>query len=124
MSTAKISPSAAAISATLKHLSVRPPPYRNFLTSLIPAPGIGRRPRKLAVTICSKASETLEVCAKESLTTPNKLGDCELIYSPNHTFIFSYLIDCVAAGEVISLNSHMVFDDMPMRENVCYIVDT
>lgn len=76
MSTAKISPSATAISATLKHLSLIPPPRRTFLTTRIPTPVIGQRPRSLAVTICSKASEPLELCAKESLTIPNKLGDC------------------------------------------------
>lgn len=76
MSTARISPPAAAISATIKHLSLSPPPRRSFLTTRISSPLIGRRPRNLAGIICSKASETLEVLAKESHTAPNKLGDC------------------------------------------------
>ncbi|KAK6154140.1 hypothetical protein DH2020_013779 [Rehmannia glutinosa] len=74
MSTAKITPLATALSATIKHLSLRP---RLLFATRISAPGIGRRrPRNLGVAMCSKLSEPLEVCAKESLTTPNKLGDC------------------------------------------------
>ncbi|KAL8038320.1 hypothetical protein ABFS82_11G099500 [Erythranthe guttata] len=74
MSTAKITPSATVLSATIKHLSLRPHPTRTLFTTRISVPGPGRRPRNPA--ICSKASDPLEVCAKESITTPNKLGDC------------------------------------------------
>ncbi|KAH6799410.1 dehydroascorbate reductase 1 [Perilla frutescens var. frutescens] len=76
MSTAKISPSATAISATMKHFSLSHLPRRTFLTTRIRTPVIGRRPRNQAVTICLKASEPLQVCAKESSTAPSKLGDC------------------------------------------------
>ncbi|GFP92642.1 glutathione s-transferase dhar3 chloroplastic [Phtheirospermum japonicum] len=76
MSTAKIAPSATALSATIKHLSVGPRSARTLFTTRITVPGIGRRPKNLGVSMCSKASEPLEVCAKESATTPNKLGDC------------------------------------------------
>ncbi|KAL3630434.1 putative glutathione S-transferase dhar2, chloroplastic [Castilleja foliolosa] len=71
MSSAKIAPSATALSATIKHLSVNP-----RFTSRIPVTAIGRRSKSLGVSMCSKALEPLEVCAKESATTPNKLGDC------------------------------------------------
>ncbi|XP_051146399.1 probable glutathione S-transferase DHAR2, chloroplastic [Andrographis paniculata] len=74
MATAKITPSATAISATFKHLSLLPRSTRNFATR-IAVPGTGRA-KKLAVTMCSKASDPLEVCAKESLTVPSRLGDC------------------------------------------------
>ncbi|XP_047965499.1 probable glutathione S-transferase DHAR2, chloroplastic [Salvia hispanica] len=76
MSTARISPSATAISATFRHISLTPPSRRAFLITLLPPLVIGRRARNYAPKIYSKASEPLEVCAKESLTTPNKLGDC------------------------------------------------
>ncbi|PIN23672.1 Intracellular Cl- channel CLIC, contains GST domain [Handroanthus impetiginosus] len=76
MSTAKITPSATAISATIKHLSLRPNPNRTLFTTRISVPGIGRRPRNLGVAVSAKATEPLEVCVKESVTTPNKLGDC------------------------------------------------
>ncbi|KAL0287634.1 UNVERIFIED_CONTAM: putative glutathione S-transferase DHAR2, chloroplastic [Sesamum angustifolium] len=77
MSTAKITPPAAALSATIRHLALSPHPNRRYFTTRIAVPGFGRRPKKgLGMAMCSKASDPLEVCAKESLTTPNKLGDC------------------------------------------------
>ncbi|XP_073134179.1 probable glutathione S-transferase DHAR2, chloroplastic [Henckelia pumila] len=66
MSTARITPSAAALSTTINHLAVYCIPTRILFT----------RRRNRALTICSKASDTLEVCAKESVTTPNRVGDC------------------------------------------------
>ena len=93
MSTARISPSATAISATFRHISLTPPSRRAFLITLLPPLVIGRRARNYAPKIYSKASEPLEVCAKESLTTPNKLGDCESIDSPTQKiYSFYYLI--------------------------------
>ncbi|KAK4411762.1 putative glutathione S-transferase DHAR2, chloroplastic [Sesamum angolense] len=77
MSTAKITPPAAALSATIRHLALSPHPTRRYFTTRITVPGFGRRPKNgLGMAMCSKASDPLEVCAKESLTTPNKLGDC------------------------------------------------
>ncbi|KAL1566782.1 putative glutathione S-transferase dhar2, chloroplastic [Salvia divinorum] len=76
MSTARISPSATAISATIRHISMSPPSRRTFLTTLLPPLVIARLPRKHAAKIYSKASDPLEVCAKESLASPSKLGDC------------------------------------------------
>ncbi|KAG8373467.1 hypothetical protein BUALT_Bualt11G0027300 [Buddleja alternifolia] len=76
MSTAKITPSATALSTTIKHITLHPRPTRALFSTRITRPGIGRRLGSLGVAMCSKASDPLEVCAKESLTTPNRLGDC------------------------------------------------
>ncbi|KAL8532382.1 hypothetical protein ACS0TY_008832 [Phlomoides rotata] len=77
MSTAKISPSAATtISATIKHLSLSPCSTRAFFKTRISAPRNRRQTGNRAITISANASSPLEVCAKESLTAPNKLGDC------------------------------------------------
>ncbi|KAE9450082.1 hypothetical protein C3L33_18019, partial [Rhododendron williamsianum] len=82
MSTARISPSASAISTTIKHLTGNLQFARTH--TLSPLKGSGRsrrntlRGRTLTVSASSAAavSEPLEVCVKASITTPNKLGDC------------------------------------------------
>ncbi|KAL6507665.1 putative glutathione S-transferase dhar2, chloroplastic [Orobanche gracilis] len=76
MSIAKITPSATAISTTIKHFFLSPCPARRLVTTRISVSGIGKRPKNLGLAMCSKASDPLEVCAKESVTTPNTLGDC------------------------------------------------
>ncbi|KAL6575384.1 putative glutathione S-transferase dhar2, chloroplastic [Orobanche minor] len=76
MSIPKITPSATAISTTIKHFFLSPCPARRLVTTRISVSGIGRRPKNLGLAMCSKASDPLEVCAKESVTTPNSLGDC------------------------------------------------
>ncbi|KAL3838691.1 hypothetical protein ACJIZ3_023282 [Penstemon smallii] len=68
MSTAKITPSATLLSTTIRHLTFCPPPARIHYATRITRPG--------TVTMSSKLSDPIEVCAKQSLTTPNKLGDC------------------------------------------------
>ncbi|XP_057492024.1 probable glutathione S-transferase DHAR2, chloroplastic [Actinidia eriantha] len=69
MSTAKIHPSASALSTTIKHLTGKLQFNRSRTFS---AKGFGRsRPSSLTVS-CS----ALEVCVKASVTVPNKLGDC------------------------------------------------
>lgn len=60
MSTVKITPSAATLSTSIKHFAKIQRP--KFIA-----------PRR-AFTIISMAP--LEICVKQSLTTPNKLGDC------------------------------------------------
>ncbi|CAA2967820.1 glutathione S-transferase DHAR3, chloroplastic [Olea europaea subsp. europaea] len=77
MSTTKMTPSAAGLSATIKHLSCLSSSRTFFATSIrLTRPGIGKRARSLTVTMSSKPSDPLEVCAKASLTKPKKLGDC------------------------------------------------
>ncbi|KAH7860100.1 hypothetical protein Vadar_009333 [Vaccinium darrowii] len=73
MSTARINPSASALSTTIKHLTVKlqfPPPKVLVLS---------RQNRRRTLTVSSMAgavSDPLEVCVKASVTTPNRLGDC------------------------------------------------
>ncbi|KAL3845107.1 hypothetical protein ACJIZ3_002510 [Penstemon smallii] len=75
MSTAKITP--LAFSTTIKHLSLCPLPTRIHYATRITRPGISQPlARYPTVKMSSKLSDPLEVCAKQSLTTPNKLGDC------------------------------------------------
>ncbi|GER47095.1 glutathione S-transferase family protein [Striga asiatica] len=68
--------SATSISATIRHLHIRPCPALSIFTPRTCVPAIGDRQKKFCVKMSSKASDTLEVCAKESVTAPNKLGDC------------------------------------------------
>ncbi|KAL2504473.1 Glutathione S-transferase DHAR3 [Abeliophyllum distichum] len=77
MPTAKITPSAAGLSATIKHLSCLSSTPTLFTTSTrFTRPGFGKGARSLSVTMSSKPSDPLEVCAKVSPTKPNTLGDC------------------------------------------------
>ncbi|KAI3723021.1 hypothetical protein L2E82_34306 [Cichorium intybus] len=76
MSAIRIHPPATALSTSIKHLTCNPnnpttttlftTNYRNFKRS-----GLRRN-----LTAIAMASSPLEVCAKSSLTVPNKLGDC------------------------------------------------
>ncbi|KZV17609.1 Dehydroascorbate reductase 1 isoform 1 [Dorcoceras hygrometricum] len=56
----------STLCVTIIHPTVCRIPYRILFT----------RHRNGAFKICSKASGPLEVCAKESVTTPNRVGDC------------------------------------------------
>ncbi|KAF7128931.1 hypothetical protein RHSIM_Rhsim10G0176600 [Rhododendron simsii] len=82
MSTARINPSASAISTTIKHLTGKLQFARTHTFSPLKGSGRSRRNtlrgRTLTVSASSAAavSEPLEVCVKASITTPNKLGDC------------------------------------------------
>ncbi|KAK4490416.1 hypothetical protein RD792_001093 [Penstemon davidsonii] len=75
MSTAKITP--LAFCTSIKRLSLCPLPTRIHYDTRITRPGISQpAARYPTVKMSSKLSDPLEVCAKQSLTTPNKLGDC------------------------------------------------
>ncbi|KAL3524993.1 hypothetical protein ACH5RR_013365 [Cinchona calisaya] len=89
MSTAKITPSATALSTTIKNLTscnlinLQYPHAQTlaFTSSPYPTRTFGRpgntRIRKgFAVLMSAPATDPLEVCVKASVTTPNKLGDC------------------------------------------------
>ncbi|GFY87695.1 dehydroascorbate reductase 1 [Actinidia rufa] len=69
MSTAKIHPSASALSTTIKHLTGKLQFNRSRTFS---AKGFGRSSPSSLTVSCS----ALEVCVKASVTVPNKLGDC------------------------------------------------
>ncbi|KAL6959580.1 putative glutathione S-transferase dhar2, chloroplastic [Sarracenia purpurea var. burkii] len=77
MSTAKIQPSASALSTSIKHLSGR---LHFGRTHSFSAKGLAhplRNPPRRNLRVSSSAvSNPFEVCVKASLTTPNKLGDC------------------------------------------------
>ncbi|PSS26787.1 Glutathione S-transferase [Actinidia chinensis var. chinensis] len=69
MSTAKMPPSASALSTTIKHHTGKLQLNRSRTFS---AKGFGRSSRSSLTVSCS----ALEVCVKASVTAPNKLGDC------------------------------------------------
>ncbi|KAI3430050.1 uncharacterized protein J3R85_008330 [Psidium guajava] len=76
MSTAKITPAASVLSSTINDLGfgLRLPSYtilpNNFKQRC------GSSQRRLCIMAKSSALNPLEVCAKASVTIPNKLGDC------------------------------------------------
>ncbi|KAK9272638.1 hypothetical protein L1049_003014 [Liquidambar formosana] len=77
MSTAKMQPTAAALSSTIKHLGCNFPFPNNHSIFRIHSNHLrcnGRR-RNFSVMM-SAVSSPLEVCVKASVTTPNRLGDC------------------------------------------------
>ncbi|XP_027077559.2 glutathione S-transferase DHAR3, chloroplastic-like [Coffea arabica] len=81
MSTAKITPSATALSTTLKHLTcnLNLQNHARVRTLFTGAAYPTRTLRRTGVTVslsAAAATEPLEVCVKASVTTPNKLGDC------------------------------------------------
>ncbi|XP_028072192.1 uncharacterized protein LOC114274471 isoform X1 [Camellia sinensis] len=81
MSTAKIHPSASALSTTIKHLTGT---LQFSRTCTFPPNGLAHsrrtthalRIRRSLTVSSSSVSDPLEVCVKASLTTPNRLGDC------------------------------------------------
>ncbi|XP_031095852.1 glutathione S-transferase DHAR3, chloroplastic [Ipomoea triloba] len=78
MSTVKITPSAISLPVTIKQLAYlhRGPRIRtHFSANPTRLRGQGFR-RGMVVTAMSPASEPVEVCAKASITIPNRLGDC------------------------------------------------
>ena len=72
MSSVKISPTASALSSTIKHLGSN----SRFITSLGGVKGVRGGRSKLSITM----SSPLEVCVKASVTVPNRLGDCKAIF--------------------------------------------
>ncbi|RAL53037.1 hypothetical protein DM860_016272 [Cuscuta australis] len=73
MTAVKITPSAISLHSTIKQFADlhRFPRSRNILP-VRPT----RHRRGLAVTAMSPATDPVEVCAKASVTVPNRLGDC------------------------------------------------
>lgn len=82
MSTAKMTPTASVLSSTIKNLGfgLRLPSYTVLPNNFKPHYGCSQR--RLCIMAKSSASNPLEVCAKASVTIPNKLGDCELCPPP------------------------------------------
>ncbi|KAK2996006.1 hypothetical protein RJ640_013896 [Escallonia rubra] len=78
MATAKMHPSATALSTTIKHLTCNHqcPPFCTLLTNSSSRLRGYRLRRSFTVSMSTSLSTPLEVCVKASVTTPNKLGDC------------------------------------------------
>lgn len=76
MSTVKITPSVASLSTSIKHLACiqRPRLSNNIFTSNSTKSGPTKR--GFTVSMAAPVDTPLEVCVKQSITTPNKLGDC------------------------------------------------
>uniref|UniRef100_A0A3Q7ISE3 Dehydroascorbate reductase n=1 Tax=Solanum lycopersicum TaxID=4081 RepID=A0A3Q7ISE3_SOLLC len=76
MSTAKITPSAASFATSIKHLAGIQLP-RCQSTIFTSNSTKFRAPRRgFTVSMAASIETPLEVCVKQSITTPNKLGDC------------------------------------------------
>ncbi|KAF7831092.1 glutathione S-transferase DHAR3, chloroplastic-like [Senna tora] len=78
MSSARIQPTACAVSSAIKHLRLRPNPSLSSLCfHHFAIRGRGSLRRTLRVSMSSaQSSSPLEICVKASVTTPDKLGDC------------------------------------------------
>ncbi|KAI9100285.1 hypothetical protein K1719_024503 [Acacia pycnantha] len=76
MSTARIQPTACALSSTIKqHLRLRPQPSLCFNHCAIRGRGTLRRTLRVSMSSAPSPSP-LEICVKASVATPSKLGDC------------------------------------------------
>ncbi|PON42798.1 S-crystallin [Parasponia andersonii] len=78
MSTARIQPTASALSSTIKH-HLRP--LRNGVVFTTSPRHLTRHGTKRALSVSMSASASappnpFEICVKASVTVPNKLGDC------------------------------------------------
>lgn len=85
MSTARIQVSACAVSATVNHLRLRPNGivsgscFNNHFNSKKPLRI--KKPLSLRVSMSSvPPSEPFEIAVKASVTTPNRLGDCNITH--------------------------------------------
>ncbi|XP_049379077.1 glutathione S-transferase DHAR3, chloroplastic [Solanum stenotomum] len=76
MSTVKITPSAASFATSIKHLAgIQLPRLQNTIFTSNSTKF--RAPRRaFTVSMAASLDTPLEVCVKQSITTPNKLGDC------------------------------------------------
>ncbi|XP_028769868.1 glutathione S-transferase DHAR3, chloroplastic [Neltuma alba] len=74
MSTARIQPTACALSSTIKQ-HLRPHPSLCFNSCAIRGRGTLRRTLRVSMS-SAPSSSPLEICVKASVTTPSKLGDC------------------------------------------------
>ncbi|KAK4359967.1 hypothetical protein RND71_022196 [Anisodus tanguticus] len=72
MSTVKITPSPASLTTTIKHLACiqQPRLQSTIFTNKF------RTPRRALTVSMASVDTPFEVCVKQSITTPNKLGDC------------------------------------------------
>lgn len=78
MSSAKLSPSPMAVSTTIKHFASSAYLQRPCVRTSISR--ISRKGLKITMSTAASKTDPLEVCVKESVTVPNKLGDCKLLY--------------------------------------------
>ncbi|XP_042500378.1 glutathione S-transferase DHAR3, chloroplastic-like [Macadamia integrifolia] len=75
MSTATIPQTAAALSSSIKHIGRNTVLSQNFSLFATNTSNRFRRSRNLTVAM-STVSDPIEVCVKDSVTSPGKLGDC------------------------------------------------
>jgi len=133
MSTVKIQPTACALSSTVRHIG--------FFNLRLPRDGVvssksfnqsrryGTR-RALAVSMSSASqSNPLEVCVKASITTPNKLGDCENSLSQSLSLLLignkilhytgdHYNVLGIENLEIINKNDFIVITNIRMFRNI------
>ena len=75
MSSARIQPTACALSSTIKH-HLRP--LRNAVVFTATTRSGTNTKKPLSVSMSASAPPNpLEICVKASITAPNKLGDCK-----------------------------------------------
>ncbi|KAL4577919.1 hypothetical protein LXL04_014034 [Taraxacum kok-saghyz] len=72
MSAIRIHPPATALSVSIKHLTCNPNTHL-FTTN---CRNLKRSAFRRNLTVFAMSSDPLEVCAKSSITVPNRLGDC------------------------------------------------
>ncbi|XP_015058735.1 glutathione S-transferase DHAR3, chloroplastic [Solanum pennellii] len=76
MSTVKITPSAASFATSIKHLAGIQLPRRQNTIFTSNSTKFRAPRRGFTVSMAASVETPLEVCVKQSITTPNKLGDC------------------------------------------------
>lgn len=90
---ARIHPTAAALSSTIKHHLLLRPSHRRHVVFRNNT-SFSRRPM---LTMAS-APTPLQVCVKSSITVPNKLGDCNSFFlSPCFSLYFPYKINAMSS---------------------------
>lgn len=86
MSALKIPSAACSISSRVNHLAFK---LRHGNCAVLPSRAsllrLRSRSRRMATaTVASAAMEPLEICVKSSATTPDRLGDCEIVFPLFH----------------------------------------